>query len=552
MGEFDIIGKSVLKKESQDKVTGAAKYTADSIEVGLLHVRLVASPYAHARIRLIDTSEARKILGVRAILIGKDYPVLTGEAIRDRPIIAIDKVRYHGETVAVVVADSEYIAECAAARIRIDYEPLPVVNSPIDALKPNSPLIHKQLETYERLTDDVHPKPGTNIAHLVKIRKGDLQKGWSESEVIIEETISFPQSDHSAMETRSALAEIKPDGTIIIFSSSQAPFAIKKYLGTYFNIDKGKIIVHTPLVGGAYGGKAAIQLELIAYLASKAVGGRKVRLVNTREEDMITSPVHIGLQAKLKLGSTKEGKIRAAELIYWFDGGAYSDKAVDIAISAATGCTGPYHMENLYCDSICVYTNHPYATAWRGYGFTELTFAVERAMDRLAEKMKMDPLELRWRNAIRPGDLSPTQVLLNRSTVGNLPRCIEKLRELIHWEERKTNSVSGEKVRSMGISCFWKNSSFDPDASSGVILTFNRDGSINLISGVVEIGTGTKTVLAQVLAEKMKMDVNKVHVKFHIDTRTTPEHWKTVGSRGTWLAGRAALIAADDVIRQLK
>ncbi|WP_061320958.1 xanthine dehydrogenase family protein molybdopterin-binding subunit [Clostridium botulinum] len=550
MYDLNIIGKSVPRKESIDKVTGAANYTDDYEATGLLHARMVTSPYAHAKIKAIEYENSLKVSGVRAVLTGQYFPHLVGSTIVDRPPIAIDKVRYNGEPVAVVVADSEIEAKKAAQMIKIEYEPLPVVNSPSEAIKKDSPLVHEKLGDYE-IIDEVFPEPNTNIANRTKIRKGDIKKGWHESEVTVEASFSFPPSDHAAMETRSVTARILPDGRVIIYSCSQAPFAIKKLISHFFNIDPGKVIVHVPLVGGAYGGKTAVQLEFIAYLCSRAVGGRQVKLTNTREEDFITSPVHIGLDAKIKLGSTKAGRLTATEITYLFDGGSYSDRAVIISRAAGIDCTGPYNIENVWCDSLCMYTNHPYAAAFRGFGHPELTFVIERSMDILADKLGMDPLELRLRNAILPGDTSATQILLNKSNLGNLPQCIQKLIELINWGEVDEAETEDGKVRAKGVSCFWKNSNTSLNAGGGAVLTFNLDGSINLICAAVEIGQGIKTALAQILAEKMQMDVDQVHVTMEVNTKTNPDHWKTAASRTTLLIGRAVLRAAEDVINQL-
>ena len=547
---MEAIGRSVPKKESYDKVTGAARYTGDETEAGLLHVRLVTSPYAHAKLIGVDVTEARRAKGVRAVLTGDVCAVLTGEEIRDRPILAREKVRYFGEAVAAVVADSEAEAAHAATLVHARYEPLPVVLSPAEGLRADAPLIHERLGQYEKAVG-VESVPGTNVASIIRIRKGDMDRGWAESSAVVENTVSFGPSDHAAMETRSAWAEIRPDGYVVIGTSSQAPFAVKKYMALYFGIEPGRMIVRTPLVGGGFGGKAAIQQELIAYLASRAVGGRKVKLVYTREEDMTTAPNHIGLEATVRLGSAGDGRIRAAEIIYRFDGGAYNDKSSDVARAAAIDCTGPYAIDNLSCDCLTVYTNHPYPSAFRGYGHAEMTFAVERAMDALAAKLGMDPLELRDLNAIVPGDLSPTRNLLNTSNLGDLKECIRRLRRRIGWDDWRVRQTGEHTVRAKGVSCCWKNSSADPNATSGAILSFNPDGSVNLETGVVEIGTGTKTVLAQIAAERLRMDPDRVHVKLRVDTQITPEHWKTVASRGVFLAGRATIHAADDAIRQL-
>ncbi|WP_373463208.1 xanthine dehydrogenase family protein molybdopterin-binding subunit [Bacillus sp. SORGH_AS_0510] len=545
----EILGKSVIRKDALDKVTGRAKYTHDYHSLPMLSAKMVISPYGHARIVNIDTTDAWAVPGVRAILAGQQFP-LTGEAIRDRPPIAVDKVRYHGEPVALVVADTPAQAKKAADLIKVQYELLPVVNSPTQAFQKDAPLVHERLGEYKK-EKYVYPVPNTNIATHIKIRKGNMERGWNESEAVVEATFSFAPSDHAAMETRCATAEIMPDGHILITTSSQAPFMVKRLISDYFGEDIGKIIVQTPLVGGAYGGKASVQLEILAYLASKEVGGKAVKILNTREEDILTSPCHIGLDAFIKLGADRTGKIKVAEIRFLWDAGAYSDKANDLTRAGAADCTGPYNIENVWCDSYCMYTNHPYAAPFRGFSHSELSFAIERTMDLLAQKLRMDPLELRYINAIMPGHTTPTRVRLNKSNVGNLQKCIERVRDLINWDEGAIKEINERYIRVKGVSCSWKTSTIDPNAPSGVILTFNPDGSINLMSGVIEIGTGTKTVLAQILAERLKMDIKKIHVRMEVDTQTTPEHWKTVASRGTFMAGRAVLEAADDVIRQL-
>lgn len=409
------IGKSIIRKEAWDKVTGRAKYTNDFKEQGMLHAALVTSPYAHARILSLDARRALAVHGVRAVVTGEGLP-LTGEDMRDRPSIAVDKVCYYGEVVAVVVADTLAQAEQAARLVRVVYEPLPAVGSPREALKEGAPLLHEHLDRYEK-NKTTYPEPGTNVAHRTKIRKGNIEQGFAESDVIVETSVSFAPSDHIAMETRCATAEIWPDGTIHISASSQSPFMIKKLLHTYFGEETGKVIVHTPLVGGAYGGKAPVQLELLAYLASKAVGGRKVSVWNSREHDMVTSPVHIGLEATVKIGATKEGLFKAMEILFLFDGGAYSDKAIDVSRAAAVDCTGPYRVDHVWCDSLCVYTNRrPYATPFRSFGHCEQAFAVERAIDELARTLQLDPWEVRRKNAIRPGHTTPTQVRLTKAT----------------------------------------------------------------------------------------------------------------------------------------
>ena len=551
MNNHFVLGRSIKRVESEDKVTGRAKYTGDYKCTGVLSAAMLTSPYAHAEIIGIDTKAAAEVDGVKAILIGRDYPILTGSVIEDKPIIAIDRVRHFGETVALVVADSRAAAKEAASLIKVKYNPLPVINSPTQGMQPGAFVLHERLIEYNRPGEEAFPEPNSNIANRTKIRKGDMIKGWAESDLIIENEVSFPPSDHGAMERRAARAEIYPSGDVHICTSTQGPFFVREEISKFFNIPIGKVVVSTPLVGGAYGGKTNVHLEFMAYLCSRAVGGRPVEIINEREEDMVNSPVHIGLDARVKLGCTREGILKAAEILFAFDGGAYSDRGVIISRAAGIDCTGPYRIPNLSCDSLCVYTNHPYATAFRGFGHSEQAFAIERAMDKLAEELGMDPLRLRLINALHAGDTSPTQALLDRS-FGNLPECIYRVSKLMNWQNRGPVKTGESKITAMGAACFWKTTSMRTDSQSGVILTFNDDGSINLNCGVVEIGQGTKTGLAQILAEKIKMDMSMIHVFMPVNTRISPYDWKTAASRGIHMAGVAVIRAAEDAICQLK
>lgn len=552
MNNINGIGVSIPRKEAFDKVTGAAKYTDDTIVPGILHAKILTSRYAHAIIKSIDVSEAKKSPGVQEVITGDYFHTLCGTVLEDRPPIAYDKVRYYGEPVAVVIANSEQEAMIALKLINVVYEPLPVVNSISDALKPNATLVHENLMQYKHAVNDIYPEQNTNISDRIKIRKGDAVKGWAESEVVVTGNFSLPQSDHLAMETRNVRAQILPDERVIIHTSSQGPHSVKKLLSKYYSIPEGNIVVKVPFVGGGFGGKAPAQLELIAYLASKAVNGRMVKIANSREEDIKTSPCKIGVEANLKIGATKEGFIKVLEARYMVDGGAYADIGPRMAKAIAVDCSGPYNIENIWCDSICVYTNHTYVTSYRGFGHTEYTFCMERMMDKLAVELNIDPLELRIKNAIKPGGYTPTQVKATISNVGNLTECLTKLKELAKWDEGQVIKTEEGMIKAKGIGCLWKTSDSPTNAISGVFLNFNTDGSININSGAVEIGPGSKTTIAQILAEEMKMDVSKIHVFMGVDTQISPEHWKTVASMTTFMAGRAVLKAAGDLKKQLK
>lgn len=549
--DYISVGESVPRKDAWEKASGAARYNSDRIQPGLLYGALVTSTCAHGLIKSIDLGAALTMPGVINIITGADFPVLSGPVLEDHPPLASGKVRYYGEPVAVVIAATEAQAVAAVGAVNIEYEALPIVTSPLDSFKPGAPLIHERVDLYKRMVSDVYPEKDTNIADHIKIRKGDLPKGWAASHTIIEAEYDLPQADHIAMETRNVQAEILPGDEVVIHSSSQTPFSIRKEISSCFGIDLGKITVHVPLVGGGFGGKAAVQLELIAYMASLSVGGRPIKISNTREQDISTSPSQLGLHAKIKLGADQSGRFTALEATFMVDSGAYCDIGSRMAKSMAMNCTGPYRIDNVWCDSYCIYTNHIYATSFRGFGHLEFTFALERSLDKLAAQMQLDPLELRRRNALKAGDSSPTQVALTTSNLGNLEACLDKLKSLINWDQGRYISIDAYTVRSKGISCLWKTSNSPTDAFSGAMVIINPDGSINLIVGAVEIGPGMLTTLAQILAEKMKMDINRIHVHMPVDTRVSPHHWKTVGSMTTYMVGKAVLEAAQDAINQL-
>ncbi|MET3574488.1 CO/xanthine dehydrogenase Mo-binding subunit [Bhargavaea ullalensis] len=546
------VGQPEQRIDAEEKARGTVRFVGDYLSPGLMHAKLVTSERAHAEIRSVDVTEAWKVPGVRAIITGEMFPFHIGPILADRPPLAFKKVRYCGEPLAIIVADAEDQAKQAAERVVVTYDPLPVVNSPSDAMRPGSPLVHEDAGSYQKLISNVYPVSGTNIGSHIKIRKGDAGAAWAQCDETVTASYSFNLTDHAAMEPRAAMAEINPSGKIIIHSCSQSPFTIKKVLNQFFNVELGNVIVHIPLVGGAFGGKGTVQLEPLAYLASKAVGGKLVRLEYSREEDMRTAPCHIGLEATVRLGADKDGRLLAGQYTFLFDSGAYTDQGAGVTRAAALDCTGPYDIANVWCDSYCVYTNHPYATSFRGYGHPELSFAVERTMDKLARRLGLDPVEFRLRNAIKPGDETPTQAVLTANNIGDSAQCLLRAKELIGWDGGKAREAAGGKVRSKGLSLFWKTSTTATNAQAGAVIKFEADGSVNLNCAAIELGQGTKTVLAQILSEKLKMPLSKIRVTMEVNTQYDPHQWRTVASSTTFLAGRAVMSAADDAIAKLK
>lgn len=249
--------------------------------------------------------------------------------------------------------------------------------------------------------------------------------------------------------------------------------------------------------------------------------------------------------------SPRAGKITAAQIQLLFDSGGYADYAVNVSRAAALASSGPYRIDNLKTDSLCVYTNHPFATAFRGFGHIEMSYAMERAMDLLAEKLGMDPFEIRRINAIGPGDTTPTQNVLDKNT-GDLSKCLDQVAERINWSQGCYEKIDAHRVRAKGVSCFWKAPAIPTNTQAGAIITFNSDGSLNLSTGAVEIGQGILTGLAQIMAEKFNLSPDLVHVTGQVVTNQSPQDWSTAASRTLFMAGRASLMAAEDAIAQIK
>jgi len=544
------VGISLPRRDAAEKLHGRARYCDDYRPPGLLHAALVLSPHAHARIQRLQVGQARALPGVRGIFCGEDFPVRIGIYLGDRPPLARGIVRHFGEPVAAVVADSEAEAREAAARVTVEYEPLPAVGSLSEALAPRAVLVHEGMASYDHI-EAILPEPGSNVAHRTRIRKGDLAKGFREAETIVEGSFSFPSGDHAAMEPRAAIAEILPDGGVVVRSCTQSPFVVRALLARHFSIPLGGVTVLAPVVGGGFGGKAGIQLEGLAYLLSRALRGRPVRLANSREQDMASSPGRPGLEARVKLGASRDGRLTAAEIRFVFDTGAYADYAVNVSRAAGYACTGPYRIPNLHADSLCVYTNRPFATAYRGFGHIELAFAMERAMDLLADALGMDPVRLRLINAVLPGDTTPSRQVLDGST-GDLPACIRRVAERLAWDEGTRIDQPDGTVRAKGLACFWKAPAVPPNAGAGAIVSFNDDGSANLVTGIVEIGEGAQTGLVQIAAQRLGLPPEQVRVVREVCTDRSPHDWTTAASRSLFMAGQATLDACDDAIEQIR
>lgn len=553
---YRYIGRGVTRRDGVEKVTGSALYTCDLVLQGMLYAKTVRSPHAYARIKAIDTQEAEKFPGVRAVVTGKELSYKVGLYVLDKDILAKDYARYHGEAVAAVAADSELAAEQACERIKVEWEPLEPVLDPIESLKEDAPRVHPDLGSYDYMKGVFSPKTGTNIPHQQKIRKGDVERGFREAEVVVENRFYNPPVQHVPIETHVSIAQAMPGGKVQIWTSAQSPYTVRNLFAVCFGIPHQDIRVRVPYVGGGFGGKAGIHLEPLCYVLSRKAGGRPVKLTMSREEEFNTMPSRQGLYSEFKTGVSKDGKITALEIRYYWDAGAYADYGVNIGRAAAYSGAGPYEIPNCKIDSYVVYTNKVFGTAYRGFGHLELLWGVERNMDIVARKIGLDPVELRMKNVLRPGSVTITGEKITEHH-GRVDKCLEAVVKEIGWsgyrsdKERETGKNSG-KVRGKGIALLHKAPAMPTFTSTGVILKFNENGTVDLMTSLVDYGQGTYTTLAQIAAEELKVPIEKINIPWDCDTSFTPYDWQTVASKGAFMSGNATIMAARDCLRQLK
>ena len=547
----NLIGASIPRIDGFEKATGSAVYAADMKMPGMLYARMLLSPHPHAKILSINIEKAKRVPGVKAVLVGSDLPYRIGLYMVDKPILAQTKVRYEGEPVAAVAGTSEDAAIEAVSLIEVEYEPLKPVTDAREALKPDAPLVHEDLHTYKYVKGVFFPVPHTNIANRFKLRKGDVEEGFRKSDRIIENEFYAPQVQHVPLETHATIAHWKPSGNIEIWTSAQSPFAVRNLLSVALGISHARIRVVVPYVGGAFGGKAGIHLEPLVALLSKAAGFKPVKLVATRREEFKTLPCRQGLHARIRTGVSKSGRIIAQEIEYIWDAGAYADYGVNIGRASGYSGAGPYEIENVKIDSLTVYTTKPFGTAYRGFGHVELFWAVESQMDMVAQSLDMDPVEFRMKNLLKPGSITITGEKVTEHT-GNVRACLEQVAKEIGWGRQPASGSNGRKVRGKGIAVLHKAPAMPPNTASSAIIKFNEDATADVIVSGVDYGQGTATSLSQIAAHALRVPLEKIHFIWAKDTDRSPYDWQTVASRLTVMAGICILRAAEDAIDQIK
>ena len=544
------IGKSMPQLDSFLKVTGTATYAFDIELPGMLYAKLVTSPHAHARIMKIDTSKAESIPGVVAVATGSEFPYRLGIYVGDRDVLAVDKVRWVGHPVAAVVAETLEAAEQAIDQVEIDYEPLPTLFDPLEALKPDAPVIHEKMSEY-RVSPAFKPIPGTNIANQFKLVRGDVERGFQECDVILEGEFDIPHVTHGFMELQSVIADYKKDGTVEIWTSTQSPFSTRYLMALSLGIPVNKIIIKAPLCGGGFGGKVGIGWEPLVALLSMKAGYKPVKLVLSRKEQFCSAPLREGFHASVKAGFRKDGKLFAYKARFVMDAGGYADYTVNVCRAAGYSSEGCYEVPNIYCESLAVYTTKVPTSAMRGFGYPESHWALERIMEMAAEKLKIDPVDIRMKNLLKPGISETGTGERLREDAGDPVSVLKSVSQSLNWGKPSEKPTQPGHFRGKGLALCLKGPAQPPNAAASAILKFNEDVSIDLIIGTGSFGQGTPTGLSQIVADELGIPIEKVRVGLVRSTDVSAYTWQTVGSRGLFTDGIAVMDALKDVKAQI-
>jgi xanthine dehydrogenase molybdenum-binding subunit len=531
------VGRPVPRPDARAKVTGQATYAADLYFEGMLHVRVLRSKHPHARLLRVDTSKAKALSGVAAVLTAQDVPGAKDHGLvrPDWPVLAYDKVRYVGDAIALVAAETEDIAEQALEFIQVEYEPLPVVTSPQQALAPNAPLVHDS---------------GNLIKHI-RVRKGDTEEGFAEADVIVEREYWTPSLDHVFLESEAGVATMDEEGKITVYVGSQIPFDDRRQIAASLAISEEKVRVKATQVGGAFGGKEDVSVQIHVALLAQATG-RPVKLVFTRQESLIVHPKRHATTIRLKTGATSDGQLTAVQAEIYGDAGAYASLSEHVMTRTATHAAGPYDVPNVKIDCYAAYTNNVPAGAFRGFGVPQAAFAMESQMDILAEQLGLSPFEIRRKNALRVGSTTATGQVL-RDSVGLLETMDRVEKEITSNAKRETSTIENRKSkienrRGWGVACAYKNVGLGggaPDCA-GAEMEVTDDGRAIVRAGAAEVGQGLVGVLALVAAEELGLPYDSVEVLI-ADTDQTLDGGATTASRQSFITGNAVRLAAQKV-----
>ena len=539
---FKYIGRHVVRYDAISKVTGKPIFTADLLAniKNPVFVYSVRAKYAHAKIREINVSRAKQYPGVLDVLTARDIPGINdvGYVLPDQPLIADRKVRYIGDTVALVVAESLENAREAGELVHVDYEPLPVYTDVLQVVDMDS--------MTEKDHVLIHDERGSDVLSKYKIRVGDVEKAFKEAAVVVENEYRTPMQEHAYLEPEAAIAIPEPDGGVTIYAKTQCPFDTRRAVSNVLGLPFNMVRVIAPALGGGFGGAEDVGNEIAAKAALAAVRLRRPAVVlHTREESIIGHTKRHPMVAKYRHAASRDGRLLAVEARILLDTGAYASLGPFVGWRATVHSTGPYRVENAKVDLYVVYTNRVPAGAFRGFGNPQVTFAVERQMDLLAEELGFDPAEFRKRNILRTGDRTVHGQLLDHSV--GLEDALNRALELSNYYEKRRmySQATGPVRRGIGLALLYHGNSIGAEGAdySSVSIIINRDGSITFRTGITDMGQGSVQGLLHIAAEVLGVPVHYFRLEM-ADTASVPDSGPTVASRATAMAGNATLVAA--------
>ena len=529
--QFKVLERNHPRVDAYDKVTGRATYASDVYLPGMLACKLLPSTRSHARIVRLDTSKAEAHPGVRCVITGTDFPDIRfgSGALRDRYVMPREVVNFVGEPIVAVAADDEAAAQEAIEVIEVEYEDLPAVVNPLSAMGSSAATVHPELEDYEGYGFTL----GHNVSTLLDADRGDVDQAFKDADVVVEDVYRSQGINQGFLEPMACVADVEPNGRLVIYASTQGPYQIRAALAGALEIPVSRIRVVAMELGGGFGAKLRLAFEAFpALLAMKT--GRPVKLVNTREEVFTMNGPRLPVTNYIRSGIMRDGTITAREAYTIFDVGAYLGAGPNSGIGHGIGA---YRVPNFRLRSYGVYTNKIYVGSYRASGVADMTFAVESHMDRIAHEIGMDPYDLRVKNALREGDVSVSGAVV---PTNGLMETLEAIKEKIDWPRDL------EDGHGVGLAlCEWRSGS----GPSTAAISVNDDGTVSLLTGSVDI-SGSDTSLAAIAAEALGIPMDKVVVAKR-DTDLAPYTGQSGGSRIVYSQGTAVQRAAEDTVRKL-
>ncbi|MBN2493628.1 MAG: molybdopterin-dependent oxidoreductase [Deltaproteobacteria bacterium] len=561
--DFKVVGHSVPKVDGMALARGGALFCADLLPDGCLYARVLRSPHAHARIKSIDASEAEKMPGVHAVIHHGNLPrVMRTTAGQGAPepspydFTTFDvKVRFVGDRVAAVAAESPELAEAAIAAIRVEYEQLEALFDPRRAKQPGVPVIHDEPDC--KVVIPIPYEPGRNLASHVDMQVGDMEQAWGEADVVVDREYVTQYAQHTPIEPHVCLAEPLADGRLRITTSTQVTFHVRRIVAQALEWPVSRLHVVKPRIGGGFGAKQEVLIEdVAAFLALRS--GRPVFFELDRSEEFLSRTRH-PMIIRLKTGMKSDGSLTGVDMDVLSNTGAYGTHGLTVSCNCGSKVLPLYRWPRIKFQAESVYTNLPVGGAYRGYGATQAYFAMEVQMDEMACTIGMDPLDFRLKNHIRKGETSPVFKALGEGSEGveqsigstGLAQCIKKGARAIGWKRKRGKPGKGPIKRGLGMCTLMQGSSIPEVDMGAASIKMNEDGSFNLLVGATDLGTGSDTVLGQVAAEVLGVGMDKIVVRSS-DTDVTPFDVGAYASSTTYLSGEAVRKAALDVARQIK